>query len=126
MPDLVYTLESADDQSLEVELVGDPQIERHVQRVVNRGERTSCRASVQRLQNRSFHFEKIALIKKGADRTGHAGAGDEERPDFRVHGQIGVTLPVPLLGVGEPGVTHELSIHFFFLPERQRTKRFRQ
>ena len=57
VPDLVHAVESADDQPLEIQLVGDAQKQRHVERVVVRGERPRRRATVQRLQHRRLHFE---------------------------------------------------------------------
>ena len=55
--DFVHALEAAHDQALEIQLVGDAQIERHVERVVVRDEWTRRRAAVQRLQHRRLDFE---------------------------------------------------------------------
>ena len=69
VPDLVHPLEPADDQPLEVQLVGDAQVERHVERVVVRHERTRRRAAVQRLQHRRLDLEVVPAVETRADRA---------------------------------------------------------
>ena len=56
--DLVHPLQPAHQQPLEVQLVGDPEIERHVERVVVGDERPRRRAAVERLQDRGLHLEE--------------------------------------------------------------------
>ncbi len=69
VPDLVDPLEAADEQPLEIELVGDAQIERHVERVVVGDERTGRRAAVERLEHRRLHLEEAALVEEAAGRS---------------------------------------------------------
>jgi hypothetical protein len=57
VPDLVHALEPAHDQPLEVQLVRDPQEERHVERVVVRHERPRRRPAVERLQHRRLDLQ---------------------------------------------------------------------
>ena len=40
-----------------------------------------------------------------------------------LHREVGVALPVPLLGVGEAGVADDLPVHHLLLAERQRAQR---
>ena len=51
VPDLVDPLDPAHQQSLEIQLVRDPEVQRHVERVVVGDERLRRRATVERLQN---------------------------------------------------------------------------
>src|SRR3954451_18851396 len=61
--DLVDALEAADYQPLQIQLVGDTQIEVLVELVVVRDERTGERAAVQTLQDRGLDFEEAAAVK---------------------------------------------------------------
>ena len=65
LAELVHPLEPADDQPLEVELGGDPQIQLAVERVVVGGERAGRGAAVQRLQNRGFDLDET-LARRGS------------------------------------------------------------
>ena len=64
--DLVDGIEAADDEPLEIQLVGNAQIQWYVERVVVRRERTRGGAAVERLQHRRLDFEKSARVEKGA------------------------------------------------------------
>ena len=81
VPDLVHPLESADQQPLEVQLVGDAQVQRHVQRVVVSHERTGRRAAIEWLEDRRLDLEKTTLIEKAAHvaRSPWPGAGRSAR-----------------------------------------------
>ena len=67
VPDLVDPLEAADQQPLEVQLVGDPQVERHVERVVVGDERPRRGAAVEGLEHRRLDLEKAALVEEAAE-----------------------------------------------------------
>ena len=69
LADLVDALEAADDQALEVELGGDPQVERLVELVVVRRERPRERAAVARLQDRRLDLDEAVLVERAADRA---------------------------------------------------------
>ena len=62
--DLVDPLDAAHQQPLQVQLVGDAEVERHVQRVVVGHEGPRRRAAVERLQDRRLDLEEPALIEK--------------------------------------------------------------
>ena len=99
VPDLVDPLEPADQQPLEIELVGDAQVQRHVQRVVVGHERPRRGAAVERLQDRGLDLEKPALVQEPPDEGDRLGAEHEDLAHVRVHRQVGVALPVAELGV---------------------------
>ena len=65
--DLVDPLEAAHQEPLEVQLVGDPQVERHVQRIVVGDERPGRGAAVERLQDRGLDLEKPPLVEEPPD-----------------------------------------------------------
>src|SRR5690606_2976839 len=128
LADLVHPLESADDQALQVQLVRDAQVERHVERVVMRREWTRGRTTVQRLEDRRLDFDEPALVEEAADRRDDARAQHEYAPHLRVYGQAGVALAVALLDVGEPvmdAALTRLGVHLL-LAERQRPDRLRE
>jgi hypothetical protein len=126
VPDLVHALEAAHDQPLEVQLVGDAQVERHVERVVVRRERPRGRAAVQRLQHRRLDLEVAEPVEERAHGRDHPRARDERAPHLGVHREVGVALPVALLGVAEPRVPHRPPVDHLLLPERQRAERLRE
>ena len=125
--DLVHPIEPADDQPLEIQLVGDAQIERHVERVVMRRERPRRRAAIQRLQHRRLDLE-IVRARRATRRISvdHPRARAKQRAHFGMHGEIGVALAIPLLGIGESRMPHGHAVDDFFLAERQRPQRLRE
>src|SRR5918995_155660 len=100
--DFVYPLQSADQQPLEIQLIGYSEVQRHVQGVVMRDERLSRRASVQGLKNRGFHFQKAALVQEASHEGGGFRAEHEHVPYVRVNSKIGVPLTIAELGIRKP------------------------
>ena len=74
LADLVDALEPADDQPLQVQLVGDPQEEVAVELVVMGHERPRQRASVERLEDRGLDLEEAAVVEPVANRADDLGA----------------------------------------------------
>ena len=75
LADLVDPLEPAHDQALEVELVGDPQEQVAVERVVVGHERARERAAVERLEDRRLDLEEAALVEPAPDARTISSAG---------------------------------------------------
>jgi hypothetical protein len=67
--------------------------------------------------------EPVEERPHGAD---HARPRDEAPPHLRVHGEVRVALPVPLLRVAEARVPDDLAVDHLLLPERQRAQRLGQ
>ena len=124
--DLVHPLEPADEQPLEVQLVGDPQVERHVERVVVRDERPRRRAAVERLEDRGLHLEEVPLVQEPADPADRLRAEPEHLAHLGVHRQVGVALPVAQLGIGEAAEGDGAVIGLPALSPRQRPQRLGQ
>ena len=99
--ELVDALESADDQTLEVQLGRDPEVDVGVELLVVRHERRREAAAVPRLENRRLDLDEAALVEIAADRRHHPRTGDGVATRVLVHQEVEVSLPVPGLDVGE-------------------------
>ena len=63
LAELVDALEAADDEPLEVQLGGDPQVEVAVELVVVRDERPRQRAAVERLEHRRLDLDEALAVE---------------------------------------------------------------
>ena len=84
LADLVDALQAADDQALEVELGGDAQVHRRVERVEVRHERARQCAAVDRLQDRGLDLDEALVVEEAADRGDDLGARDEDLARLRL------------------------------------------
>src|SRR5205823_5493004 len=82
--------EAADDEPLEVQLVGDPQVELLVEQARAGGERLREAAAVAGLQDRRLDLDEALAVEIGADLGDHAGAHDRLAPRVLVHQQVEV------------------------------------
>ena len=94
-------LDPADHQTLEIQLRRNPQKERHVQRVVVRGERPCQRAPGHGVHHRGFDLEKSAIDQEAPNTRQDARADLKHPPRRRIDDQINVSLPVSCLDVGQ-------------------------
>ena len=94
-------VEAAHDEALQVKLVGDPQVERDVERVVMRDERTGRSATGDGLQHRGVHLEPALFGEGVAHGLDDPAAGLEGALDLRVDHQVDVAHPVAELRVGK-------------------------
>ena len=99
--DLEDALETADHQTLEVQLRGDTQEHRHVQRVVMGLERLGRGTTRNGLQHRRFHFEEITLAEELTNMGDHLGTHAEGLAHLLVHDQVHIALTVTLFGIGQ-------------------------
>src|SRR5581483_8508209 len=99
--DLIDLVESADDEPLEVQLVGDAQEQVAVQRMVMRDEWSGSGSAVQWLEDRRFHFHEAALVEPAAHSADDAGSGLEDPPHLVVGDEVQVALAVALLGIDQ-------------------------
>ena len=104
LADLVDALEAADDQPLEVQLGGDPQVQRAVERVVVGRERARGGAAVDRLQHRRLDLDEALVVEEPADLADHAGARDEQLARLLVGHQVQLAVAEARLDVGQPVV----------------------
>ena len=101
LAELVDALEAADDQPLQVQLGGDPQVEVAVELVVVGDERPRGRAAVERLQDRRLDLDEARVVEEAADRGDHLRAGDEDRARLLVGDQVELAVAMAGLDVGE-------------------------
>ena len=99
--DLEDAIEPADDQSLQVELGRDAEVEVHVEGVVVRDERPGGRATRDRVEHRRLDLDEAALGEQLAHRA-HDGEADlEHAARVVVRDQVDVALAVARVDVGE-------------------------
>ena len=99
LTDLVYTLESTDDQSFQIQLGSDTQIQIDIQRVVMRDEWTCAGSSCDRLQDRSLYLRISGLIQGGTHGLDDSRTFHENIFYTLVYYQIHVTLAITKLRV---------------------------
>ena len=97
--DLVYALQTAYDQALEVQLGRNTQIHINVQRVVVGDERTSRRTARNGVQARGLNLHKTAGIHKVADLAHDSGALLKGIAYLRVDDQVNIALTVTHIGI---------------------------
>ena len=100
--ELVDLLEPADDETLEVELVGDAKVEIGVEQLRVRRERLREAAAVAWLQDRRLDLDEPLAVEIGTDRGDHPGALDRLVARFLAHQEIEVALPIAELDVLDP------------------------
>ena len=113
--DFIDAFETADNQSLQIQLRGDTHVHRAVQRVVVRHERARRRTAGQRLHHRRFDFHETTAVQILADFGDDLAAQFKRLADIHVADQIQIALTVALLHVRQ-------TMPFF----GQRTEAFRQ
>src|SRR6185503_20768467 len=75
--ELIHLLETADDETLEIELWSDPRVERDIESVVMRLER--CRRGARRLwrKHRRLDLDIAVVFEKASERRDHSCASFE-------------------------------------------------
>ena len=104
--ELVHAFESADNQSLEIQFVGNTQIQRYVQRIVVCDERTGRCTAGDALKDGSLHLDIAGCIEIGTHGVVHCGAFEEDILHSFVHNQVDIAAAVAKFGVVESVVAH--------------------
>ena len=99
--DLVYALEAADHQPLQVQLRRDAQVEIGIQCVVVRHERPGGRTAGDRVHHRRLDFEVSPFVEEAAHGRHEPGPGAKHLARLLVHHEIQVSLPIAEFPVGE-------------------------
>ncbi len=108
--ELVDAFEAADNQALEVQLVGDAEVEVDVERVVV-GDEGACGGTAgDALQHGGIHLEVALLVEVGTHLVDNHGALDEGVAHLGVDDEVDVALAVALLGVAEGVVDHAVLL----------------
>ena len=116
----VHSVKSAHNQTLEVELVGNTQVERNIQGVVVRHKGPRGGSAWNRLQNRGLNLEVAGLVKDAAHRAKNLGAGHEHVAHTLVHHEVHVALAVAQFGVAERVVHGSVRVLFHGRKRAQR------
>ncbi len=98
---LVDALDAADDQALQVELGGDPEIEIAIEGVVVRHERAGECAAVDRLEHGRLDLDEPLGVEPAARLGDHLGAQDEALAHLGVRDQVLLAMAVAKLRVLE-------------------------
>ena len=101
LADLVDALEPAHDESLEVELGRDAQVEIGVELVRVRDERVRERTAVPRLEHRRLDLDEPLVVEVAADRRDDPRTQEKELARVLVHEQVEVALAVARLLIRE-------------------------
>ena len=99
--ELVDALEATDDEALEVELVGDTQVERDVQRIVMRDEGARRCSARDRLQDGRVHLDVAAIIEELAHRREGLRTLEEDVLHPAIDHEVDVALAEAQLRVRE-------------------------
>ena len=99
--DLEDAVHAADDQPLEVQLEGDAQVQRHVERVVVGDERAGVGAAGLDVQHRRLDLDEAPSAERAAE-AGDDRVADVERPaGLGVDDEVDVALAEAGVGVGQ-------------------------
>ncbi|OJH20035.1 hypothetical protein BLX88_04685, partial [Bacillus obstructivus] len=90
--DLEHAVDAADDGALEVQLGGDAQGHRLVERVEVRLEGTCEGAAVDELEHRGLHLHVAVALEGAPHRRGDLGAGVDHAAGLVAHDQVRVAL----------------------------------
>ncbi len=99
--DFIHPVQAANDESLEVQLVGNPQEQIGSELVVKGHEGASRSATVDGLQHRGLHFQKAPLVEIAPNGRDKAGTHNERLAGPFVGQQVQVPLPVTHLDIGQ-------------------------
>ena len=99
--DLEHAVHAADDQPLEVQLEGDPQVQRHVEDVVVGDERAGVGTARVDVQHRRLDLDVAASVERAPEAGDDLVADLEGAPGVGVDGEVDVTLAEPGVRIGE-------------------------
>ena len=120
--ELVDSVVTAHDEPLQIELVGDTEIEGNIKCIVVRDERACGGAARDALEDRGLHLEAAGLVEVLAHGGDNLGPLDEGLLHLRVHDQVHIPLAVAHFRIGE--CVEHLAVEF--LHDRQNAQRLAQ
>ena len=94
LADLVDSFVAADDQPLEVELIGDAEVEVLIQDVMMGDKGPGRRPAVDGLQNGRLHLQEPSLVQETAQRTDNVGSDHKNPSHFFIGDEVQVALPI--------------------------------
>lgn len=108
--ELIHAVIASHDESLQIKLIGNTQIQRDVQCIVMCDER-SCRSAARyRLENRGLHLQTACIVEILTHRSDNLGPLDESVLYLRVYDEVHISLSVSELRIGERVVHLAVSL----------------
>ncbi len=92
--EFIDPVEPADDQSFQVQFIGDSQVERNIQCIMMGHKGPGCGTTGDTLQYRGIYFQGTLVIQEFADGVDHFGTARKCFFYGRVDDQVGITLTV--------------------------------
>ena len=117
--ELVYAFEATHNQTLEIQFVGNTQVQRYIEGVVVSDKGSSGSSTGYRLKDRSFHLDIARIVEILAHRAVNACALEEYLLYTVVDNKVNIAAAVTKLGIIESIVANTV----FLLYDRQRTER---
>ena len=111
--DFKHTVKTADDQTLQIKLRSNAQIQIHVQRIVMGNERFGVGAAHNRMKHRCFYLQKTVLLEPTADSRGYLATFPIDFLAVLVHNKVNIALTITGIDIGQ-------AVEFL----RQRLQRF--
>ena len=99
--DLVDALEASDDQSLEVQLERDTELDVLVQRIIVSLERPGCGTAGVGHQHRCLDFHESPAVEEVTDLLDDLGSLDEGIFNLGINDQVQIPLAIAHVGIGE-------------------------
>ena len=119
---LINALETTYDESLQIKLCCDTEVEINVESIVMSDERTSACATRNLLEYRSLDLGEASLVKDLAHGAHDLGTLQEHILHAIVDDEVKITLTIAELWIIETVVSHTILV----LHDRKRTDRFRE
>ena len=110
LSDFIHALKAAHDETLQVQLGGDAQVEVHVQRIVVGDEGAGTGTAGNTLQNGSFDFGIACLVQHLAHGFHHERALLEGFLDIGIDDKVHVALAIAQFGVIKAVVGHAILL----------------
>ena len=99
--ELIHTVETTHDQTLQIKLVGDTEVEGHVEGVVMGDERTSRGATGDCLEHGGLHLKIAVRVEILAHGVIHLSALQEDFAHAGIDHKIDIAATVAHLGISE-------------------------
>ena len=99
--ELIHTLEAPDDETLQIKLVGDTQIERDIQRVVMRDEGARSSTAWDRLQDGRIDLDVATFVEELAHRIEDLRTLEEDILDMAIDDEVDIALAEAELRISE-------------------------
>ena len=116
--EFIHTFKTTYNQTFQIKLVGNTQIQRNIQSIVVSNKRTGCCTTRNRLQDRSFNLQISVVIKVITHRVEYFRTLQENILYSIIHYQVHITLTVTQLRIIETIIGYTVFVFY----DRQRAQ----